>query len=76
MSVRHNLSRTNNSSCVDSLTLSLFSLTEGIRRALANRGLLAPNRYLYNLDEFVEMQEINETLQQGMSIWTAVHIFL
>ncbi|XP_069998634.1 proton channel OtopLc isoform X5 [Penaeus vannamei] len=44
-----------------------YMILEGIRRALANRGLLAPNRYLYNLDEFVEMQEINETLQQESS---------
>ncbi|XP_064094885.1 uncharacterized protein LOC135207210 isoform X3 [Macrobrachium nipponense] len=42
-----------------------YMILEGIRRALANRGLMAPNRYLYNLDEFVEMQEINETLQQA-----------
>ncbi|XP_042891325.1 proton channel OtopLc-like isoform X4 [Penaeus japonicus] len=45
-----------------------YMILEGIRRALANRGLLAPNGYLYNLDKFVEMQEINETLQQE-SAW-------
>lgn len=34
---------------------------------------MAPNKYLYNLDDFVEMQEINETMQEGMSFRTTVH---
>nr|XP_053646291.1 proton channel OtopLc-like isoform X4 [Cherax quadricarinatus] len=42
-----------------------YMILEGIRRALENRGLMAPNKYLYNLDDFVEMQEINETMQQA-----------
>ncbi|XP_076056135.1 uncharacterized protein LOC143034090 isoform X4 [Oratosquilla oratoria] len=42
-----------------------YMILEGIRRALENRGLLGPNKYLYNLDEFVEMQEFNETSQQA-----------
>ncbi|XP_018012277.1 uncharacterized protein LOC108669458 isoform X3 [Hyalella azteca] len=39
-----------------------YMIMEGIRRALERNGLLAPNRYLYNLDEFIEMQEINDTM--------------
>ncbi|XP_045111630.1 uncharacterized protein LOC123504825 isoform X3 [Portunus trituberculatus] len=42
-----------------------YMILEGIRRALENRGLMAPNKYLYNLDDFVEMQEINETMQEA-----------
>ncbi|XP_071527915.1 uncharacterized protein OtopLa isoform X4 [Panulirus ornatus] len=50
-----------------------YMILEGIRRALKNRGLMAPNKYLYNLDDFVEMQEINGTMQQGMSLGTEEH---
>uniref|UniRef100_A0A6A7FUC1 Otopetrin-2-like isoform X9 n=1 Tax=Hirondellea gigas TaxID=1518452 RepID=A0A6A7FUC1_9CRUS len=42
-----------------------YMIMEGIRRALEKNGLLAPNRYLYNLDEFVEMQDINDTMVEA-----------
>lgn len=38
---------------------------EGIKRALERNGLLAPNRYLYNLDAFVEMEDLNDTVRMG-----------
>lgn len=41
-----------------------YMILEGIRRALEAKGLMAPNKYLYNVDEFVEMQEINETFSR------------
>ncbi|CAL4060218.1 unnamed protein product, partial [Meganyctiphanes norvegica] len=45
-----------------------YMIMEGIRRALEGKGLMAPNKYLYNLDEFVEMQEINETMHRAVTV--------